>query len=75
MAATWNGTAANELLSGAALRDGASVTSAYTVDVTIPAGDDATMCDSQYIADHTNAAGMGSTANNCPDKNTFFSQF
>jgi hypothetical protein len=30
MASTWNGTANNELISGAALRDGAGVTGLYS---------------------------------------------
>jgi hypothetical protein len=74
MASTWNGTASNELISGAALRDGAGVTGFYTVDVTIPTGDNTKIVSSAYIAAHTTATGVV-TALQCPTKNTFLSQF
>jgi len=74
MASTWNGTAGNELISGAALRDGAGVTGFYTVDVTIPTGDNLLITSSAYIAAHTTATGVV-TALQCPTKDTFLSQF
>ena len=74
MASTWNGTAGNELISGAALRDGATVTGAYTVDVTIPTGDNLLIASSAYIVAHTNVSGVV-TALQCPTKDTFLSQF
>jgi hypothetical protein len=74
MASTWNGTAGNELISGAALRDGATATGFYTVDVTIPTGDNLLITSSAYIAAHTTATGVV-TALQCPTKDTFLSQF
>ena len=74
MASTWNGTANDELISGAALRDGAGVTGLYTVDVTIPSGDDTKLCSSQYITDHTTASGV-QTALMMTSKGVFLSQF
>jgi hypothetical protein len=74
MASTWNGTAGNELISGAALRDGAGVTGLYTVDVTIPTGDNTKLCSSQYITDHTTASGV-QTALMMTSKDAFLSQF
>ena len=74
MASTWNGTANDELISGAALRDGASVTGLYTVDVTIPTGDNTKLCSSQYITDHTTAGGV-QTALMMTSKGVFLSQF
>ena len=74
MASTWNGTAGNELISGAALRDGAGVTGLYTVDVTIPTGDNTRLCTSQYITDHTTASGV-QTALMMTSKSAFLSQF
>ena len=74
MASTWNGTANNELITGAALRDGASVTGLYTVDVTIPTGDNTRLCTSQYITDHTTASGV-QTALMMTSKGVFLSQF
>jgi hypothetical protein len=74
MASTWNGTANNELISGAALRDGAGVTGLYTVDVTIPTGDNTRLCTSQYITDHTTASGV-QTALMMTSKSAFLSQF
>jgi hypothetical protein len=74
MASTWNGTAGNELISGAALRDGAGVTGLYTVDVTIPTGDNTRLCTSQYITDHTTASGV-QTALMMTSKDAFLSQF
>jgi len=74
MASTWNGTAGNELISGAALRDGATATGFYTVDVTIPTGDNLLITSSTYIAAHTTATGVV-TALQCPTKDTFLSQF
>ena len=74
MASTWNATVGNELISGAALRDGAGVTGFYTVDVTIPTGDNLLITSSAYIAAHTTATGVV-TALQCPTKDTFLSQF
>lgn len=74
MASTWNGTAGNELISGAALRNGATVTGLYTVDVTIPTGDNLLIASSAYIVAHTNVSGVV-TALRCPTKDTFLSQF
>ena len=74
MASTWNGTANNELITGAALRDGATATGFYTVDVTIPTGDNLLITSSAYIAAHTTATGVV-TALQCPTKDTFLSQF
>jgi len=74
MAATWAGTADNELISGAALRDGAAASGYYTVDVTIPTGDNLLIASSAYIVAHTNASGVV-TALQCPTKETFLSQF
>jgi len=74
MPSTWAATAGNELISGAALRDGATATGFYTVDVTIPTGDNLLITSSAYIAAHTTATGVV-TALQCPTKDTFLSQF
>ena len=74
MPSTWAATAGNQLITGAALRDGATATGFYTVDVTIPTGDNTRIVTSSYIAAHTTASGVVS-ANQCPTKNTFLSQF
>lgn len=74
MATTWAGTAGNQLITGAALRDGATATGFYTVDVTIPTGDNLLIVSSAYIAAHTTATGVV-TALQCPTKDTFLSQF
>ena len=74
MASTWAATAGNELITGAALRDGATATGFYTVDVTIPTGDNLLITSSAYIAAHTTATGVV-TALQCPTKDTFLSQF
>lgn len=73
MANTWAGTADNQLISGAALRDGAASVG-YIVDVTIPTGDNLLIASSAYIVAHTNASGVV-TALQCPTKETFLSQF
>jgi hypothetical protein len=74
MPSTWAATAGNQLITGAALRDGATATGFYTVDVTIPTGDNLLIVSSAYIAAHTTATGVV-TALQCPTKNTFLSQF
>jgi hypothetical protein len=74
MANTWAGTSGNQLITGAALRDGATATGFYTVDVTIPTGDNLLITSSAYIAAHTTATGVV-TALQCPTKDTFLSQF
>jgi hypothetical protein len=74
MPSTWNATAGNQLITGAALRDGATATGFYTVDVTIPTGDNLLITSSAYIAAHTTATGVV-TALQCPTKDTFLSQF
>ena len=74
MPSTWAATAGNQLISGAALRDGATATGFYTVDVTIPTGDNLLITSSAYIAAHTTATGVV-TALQCPTKDTFLSQF
>jgi len=74
MASTWAATAGNQLITGAALRDGATATGFYTVDVTIPTGDNLLITSSAYIAAHTTATGVV-TALQCPTKDTFLSQF
>jgi hypothetical protein len=74
MPSTWNATAGNQLITGAALRDGATATGVYTVDVTIPTGDNLLITSSAYIAAHTTATGVV-TALQCPTKDTFLSQF
>ena len=74
MATTWAATAGNQLITGAALRDGATATGFYTVDVTIPTGDNLLITSSAYIAAHTTATGVV-TALQCPTKDTFLSQF
>jgi len=74
MPSTWNATAGNQLITGAALRDGATATGFYTVDVTIPTGDNLLITSSTYIAAHTTATGVV-TALQCPTKDTFLSQF
>jgi len=74
MANTWNGTAGNELISGAALRDGADVTGFYTVDVLIPVNYNLRIVTATYIEAHTTATGVV-TALQCPTKDTFLSQF
>ena len=74
MPSTWAATAGNQLITGAALRDGASVTGLYTVDVTIPTGDNTKLCSSQYITDHTTASGV-QTALMMTSKGVFLSQF
>ena len=74
MPSTWAATAGNQLITGAALRDGASATGFYTVDVTIPTGDNLLITSSTYIAAHTTATGVV-TALQCPTKDTFLSQF
>ena len=71
---TWAGTSGNQLITGAALRDGATATGFYTVDVTIPTGDNLLITSSAYIAAHTTATGVV-TALQCPTKDTFLSQF
>ena len=73
---TWNGTAGNQLLTGAALRDGATVTGNYIIDVTIPSSYDTRIVTNQYIIDHTNVGGApGQPSNRCPTKDAFASQF
>ena len=75
MATTWAATAGNQLITGAALRDGAPATGyIYSVDVTIPTGDNLLIVSSAYIAAHTTALGVV-TALQCPTKDTFLSQF
>jgi hypothetical protein len=74
MPSTWNATAGNQLITGAALRDGATATGFYNVDVTIPTGDNLLIVSSAYIAAHTTATGVV-TALQCPTKDTFLSQF
>jgi hypothetical protein len=74
MPSTWAATAGNQLITGAALRDGATATGFYTVDVTIPTGDNLLIVSSAYIAAHTTALGVV-TALQCPTKDTFLSQF
>ena len=71
---TWAGTSGDQLITGAALRDGATATGVYTVDVTIPTGDNLLIVSSAYIAAHTTATGVV-TALQCPTKDTFLSQF
>jgi hypothetical protein len=76
LSSTWNGTSDNQLLTGAALRDGASASGYYTVDVTIPSGDDLLIVSNTYIIAHTNVGGAPSQAGNqCPTKEAFSSQF
>jgi hypothetical protein len=73
---TWAGTSDFQLLTGAALRDGASASGYYTVDVTIPSGDDLLIVSNTYIIAHTNVGGAPSQAGNqCPTKEAFSSQF
>lgn len=73
---TWNGTAGNQLLTGAALRDGATVTGNYTIDVTIPSNYDTRIVTNQYIIDHTDVGGApGQPSSQCPTKDAFNSQF
>ena len=74
MPSTWAATAGNQLITGAALRDGATATGFYTIDVTIPTGDNLLITSSAYIAAHTTATGVV-TALQCPTKDTFLSQF
>jgi len=74
MPSTWAATAGNQLITGAALRDGATATGFYTVDVAIPTGDNLLITSSAYIAAHTTALGVV-TALQCPTKDTFLSQF
>ena len=74
MPSTWAATAGNQLITGAALRDGATATGFYTVDVTIPTVDNLLITSSAYIAAHTTATGVV-TALQCPTKDTFLSQF
>ena len=74
MPSTWAATAGNQLITGAALRDGATATGFYTVDVTIPTGNNLLITSSTYIAAHTTALGVV-TALQCPTKDTFLSQF
>jgi hypothetical protein len=74
MPSTWAATAGNQLITGAALKDGATATGFYTVDVTIPTGDNLLITSSAYIAAHTTATGVV-TALQCPTKDTFLSQF
>ena len=74
MPSTWAATAGNQLITGAALRDGATATGLYTVDVTIPTGDNTRLCSSQYITDHTTASGV-QTALMMTSKDVFLSQF
>jgi hypothetical protein len=74
MANTWAGTSDFQLITGAALRDGATATGLYTVDVTIPTGDNLLIVSSAYIVAHTTASGVV-TALRCPTKDTFLSQF
>ena len=74
MPSTWAATAGNQLITGAALRDGATATGLYTVDVTIPTGDNTKLCSSQYITDHTTASGV-QTALMMTSKDVFLSQF
>jgi hypothetical protein len=75
MASTWNGTEANELISGAALRDGATVTGYYTITLSIPTGDNTKLVTATYIIAHTTAIGGPVSLNQCPTKTTFLSQF
>lgn len=72
---TWNGTASNQLITGAALRDGATVTGFYIIDVTIPTGDNTRIVTADYIVAHTNATGGLVSGNQCPTKSGFLSQF
>ena len=75
MPSTWAATAGNQLITGAALRDGSAATGGfYNVDVTIPTGDNLLIVSSAYIAAHTTATGVV-TALQCPTKDTFLSQF
>ena len=74
MPSTWAATAGNQLITGAASRDDATATGFYTVDVTIPTGDNLLITSSTYIAAHTTATGVV-TALQCPTKDTFLSQF
>lgn len=75
MANTWNGTASNQLITGAALRDGATVTGFYIIDVTIPSSYDARIVTADYIVAHTNATGGLVSGSQCPTKSGFLSQF
>lgn len=75
MPSTWAATAGNQLITGAALRDGAGVTGFYTVDVTIPTGDNLKIVTADYIVAHTTATGGVVSGNQCPTKSGFLSQF
>ena len=75
MADTWAGTAGNQLITGAALRDGATATGFYTVDVTIPTDYNTRIVTATYIEAHTTATGGPVSSNQCPTKDTFLSQF
>ncbi len=73
MATTWDGTAMNELISGAALVDGATVTGLYSIDADFPAANPTRIMSNQKIIDNTTAT--GSPVLQCPTKQTFLSQF
>lgn len=75
MANTWNGTGDTQLITGAALRDGATVTGFYTVDVTIPTDYNNRIVTADYIVAHTNATGGVASGSQCPSKSGFLSQF
>jgi len=75
MATTWAGTAGNQLITGAALRDGATATGFYTVDVTIPTDYNTRIVTADYIIAHTTANGGTVSGSQCPTKDTFLSQF
>jgi hypothetical protein len=74
MPSTWAATAGNQLITGAALRDGATATGFYTITLSIPSGDNLKIVSATYILLHTTALGVV-TALQCPTKDTFLSQF
>jgi hypothetical protein len=72
---TWAGTSGSQLITGAALRDGATATGVYTITLSIPTGDNLLIVSATYIILHTTATGGPVSLNQCPTKDTFLSQF
>jgi hypothetical protein len=72
-ATTWAGTASDQLVTGAALRDGAATTGLYAITTTIPSGVDnkiMTKTDLETYTDifTTNFPISGMTSRRCPTK-------
>lgn len=79
-ATTWAGTASNQLVTGAALRDGGTTTGLFTITTTIPTGLNSKAMTKAELATYTdiptgNFPLSGMTSNRCPTKQDILATF